>query len=259
MDKDFKMDNAERDRKLDEYVLPTPQMGEPWVGLPGAKELENWQHEDEVAYNQAQRQWEKARFFRLAFDFLKENSIPGDYFEFGCHRARTFRMALTEARRRNLMDMTFWAFDSFAGLPDVAGETNIRSWTPGSLKTDEQVFLKLISEHGLFMDQVKTVAGFYDQSLTPDLSAQMKRDGVKAKMVTVDCDFYESAVPVFRFFDQFLQEGSVLYIDDYFAGYGGSPNKGVARAFAEYQQTSTYKFVEHLSIGWWGKSYIAYL
>jgi hypothetical protein len=33
----------------------------------------------------------------------------------------------------------------------------------------------------------------------------------------------------------------------------------VARAFLEYQKTTRWQFVRHLDIGWWGRSYIAYL
>ena len=57
-------------------------------------------------------------------------------------------------------------------------------------------------------------------------------------MATIDCDLYESAVSVFQFLDPLLQEGSVLYIDDLFAGYRGSPEKGVTKAFLEWQSRS---------------------
>jgi hypothetical protein len=50
----------------------------------------------------------------------------------------------------------------------------------------------------------------------------------------------------------------MLYLDDLFAGYKGSPRKGVARAFKEFRRQSEWKFVRHLDVGWWGRSYIAY-
>ena len=59
------------------------------------------------------RQAQKLAFFVNAFDCLYGNRVEGDYFEFGCHRGRTFRMALTEARRRHFDGMRFVAFDSF--------------------------------------------------------------------------------------------------------------------------------------------------
>ena len=82
--------------------------------------------------------------------------------------------------------------------------------------------------------------------------------GTKAALITVDCDLYESAVPVFKFVDDLIQEGSIIYMDDLFAGFKGSPMKGIARAFLEYQQKTKWRFIRHLDIGWWGRSYLAY-
>ena len=44
------------------------------------------------------------------------------------------------------------------------------------------------------------------------------------------------------------QEGSVLYLDDRFAGYKGSPVRGVARVFTEFRRRSRFRFVKHLEI-----------
>ena len=74
----------------------------------------------------------------------------------------------------------------------------------------------------------------------------------------IHCDLYESAVPVLKFLEPLLQEGSVLYLDDYFVGYRGSPRQGVARAFHEMERVSRFAFAPHLQVGWWGRSFIAY-
>ena len=230
---------------------------EPWVEIADGAALANWSAEDEIRYNQQVRQGEKLKFFRQVFDFLKENEIAGDYHEFGCHRARTFRMALTEARRKNLDDMAFWAFDSFAGLPAPETETSVGKWTQGALATSEQEFLRLIGEHGIYTDKVRTVKGLYGDSLTPALKQQFASHGRKIALANIDCDLYESAVPVFDFIEPLLQAGSVLYIDDLFVGNRGNPGRGLAKAFVEYRQRSRWRFVRHLDIGWWGRSYIA--
>ena len=80
----------------------TGTLNEPWVELADGIQLAGWQHEDEISYNQVNRQREKQQFFVRTYDFLNDNRIRGNYLEFGCHRARTFRMALTEARRHNM-------------------------------------------------------------------------------------------------------------------------------------------------------------
>ena len=63
-----------------------------------------------------------------------------------------------------------------------------------------------------------------------------------ASLINIDCDFYKSAVPVFKFIEDFLQEGTILYLDDYWVGYKGNPNKGVSGAFKEFAKETNFKF-----------------
>ena len=166
-------------------------------------------------------------------------------------------MALTEARRKNLHGMKFWAFDSFAGLPEPVTETSVRKWTQGALATSEEEFLRHVSEHGIYTSQVRTVKGLYSDSLTADLQRRFVDAESRIALATIDCDLYESAIPVFDFIEPLLQPGSVLYIDDLFVGNRGDPARGLARAFVEFRRRSRWRFVRHLDIGWWGRSYIA--
>jgi len=243
--------------------LALPEMGrkigEPWVDLPDGKALANWGRDEEIAYNQTNRQTEKALFYRRTFDFLKDNRVVGDYHEYGCHRCRTFRMALTEARLHNLDAMKFFAFDSFEGLPEPTSQTSVEIWKRGALTTSVDAFMGMVRAHGIYADRVSTIKGFYDTSLTDKLRQKFLDGENKIALVNVDCDLYESAVPVFKFIDPLLQEGAVIYIDDLFAGYKGSPSKGVAKAFLEYQQKTRWRFQRHLDISWWGRSYIVFL
>ena len=235
-----------------------PIAREPWVKLADGEALKAWAKDDEIAFNQNNRQTEKHRFFINTFDFLTDNRVRGDYHEYGCHRCRTFRMALTEARRHNVETMKFFAFDSFEGLPDSSGHS-VEIWTRGALTTTVDQFMTMVREHGIYVDRVTPIKGFYSDSLTPALRQKFLDTENKIALATIDCDLYESAVPVFDFIEPLLQEGSVLYIDDLFAGYKGSPAKGVARAFREFRARSRLRFVRHLDIGWWGRSYIAYI
>lgn len=251
-------DDVDR-RGLDPAVGFEAIGAEPWVKLATGEELARWGRDEEIAYNQSSRQAEKALFYRRTFDFLTDNRVRGDYHEYGCHRCRTFRMALTEARRHNLADIKFFAFDSFEGLPQPVSHTSVEIWKRGALATSEADFLSLVREHGLFIDSVRTVKGFYSETLTPSLRDRFLEGEHKIALVTIDCDLYESAVPVFDFIGPLLQAGSVVYIDDLFVGYKGTPTEGVARAFLEFQRKSRWRFVRHLDVGWWGRSYVTYL
>jgi len=248
----------DKDKKGADLVNILPLKEEPWIYLANGHDLSGWDKDREIAYNQPNRQMRKYAMFVETLDFLTENRVLGDYHEFGCHRCRTFRMALTEACRHALDNMKFWAFDSFEGLPETSGDTSIETWTQGALATSEESFNSMVEKHGIYVDRVTSVKGFYDQSLTPKLQKEFIQNENKISMVTVDCDFYESAVPVFNFIEPLLQEGSVIYIDDLFCGYKGSPAKGVARAFLEFQKQTKWKFIRHLDVGWWGRTYICY-
>ena len=232
---------------------------EPYVKLENAKELEGWNKECEVAYNQQRRHKIKLDFYRDAFDFIYTHKLKGDYLEFGSHMARTFRMALTEARKKNFADMNFWAFDSFEGLPDI--QTNLAHnpvYGAGGLSTSKERFFQIANEHGLFLDKIRAVEGFYETSLTNELKKEMLDAGTKISFVTLDCSFYDSFVCAFNFIEDLLQEGSMIYIDDYRVTFNGSPMKGAPKAFREFAAKSKVKYEPFLDVGWFGKSFIAY-
>jgi len=232
------------------------ERNEPYVKLLCEDDFRSLSKEDFIVINQNNRQSNKHSFYRLAFDFIKDSGIVGDYLEFGVHKARTFRMALSEARLQELNQMNFWAFDSFEGLPKSDSHNHVK-WGPGALATSEQEFMAIIHSFGIFTERVKCVRGFYDETLTEMFSINFLNTNNKASMVTVDCDLYESAVPVFKFIEYIIQPGTVVYIDDYFVGHKGDINRGVSKAFNEFKEYSRYEFTEFLSVGWWGKSFIA--
>ena len=234
---------------------------EPWfnerlISITGNDE---WTKQDEIISNQIKRQEAKHYFFYQAFEFITENSIEGDYHEFGCHRCRTFRMAMLEASKHFLeKKINFYAYDSFQGLPKVEQDHEFGSrWDEGSLSTSSEKFKSLIIESGFRLDNVKLIEGFYDESL-PKIKHEKLYSGRKASFINIDCDLYESAVPVFSHINKLVQEGTILYIDDYFAGYKGNPLKGVSKALKEWQETSNWEIERYRDVGFTGRSYIIY-
>jgi len=228
---------------------------EPYVDLLSGVDYEKLSDHDLVALNQNNRQSLKAGFYHLAFDFIKENSIYGNYLEFGVHRARTFRMALSSARMQSLNDMKFFAYDSFEGLPKSETHQN-DLWRQGALCTSEEEFLKIVNDFGVYVDRVFTVKGFYDRVLNEEYVQSYLNAENKAALVTVDCDLYESAVSVLKFVEHIIQPGTIIYFDDFFVGHKGDTGEGVAKAFSEFKERSRYSFREYLNVGWWGLSFI---
>ncbi len=224
-----------------------------------------------IENNQRFRQSERFRFFRCAMDYIVENYLPGSYFEFGVHRARTFTMVmglddfyasnmgetaggLTPKPGGGFMDKYF-AFDSFEGWPQISDVTSHPHYSPGGAKTDSDEFIELLTAYGQSTERVELIEGFYDRSLTESLANKYVQEKVKASLITVDCNLYESYKSVFAWVDQFMQPGTVLYLDDYNT-FRAQPNQGPKRAWNEYKEISDWKFEPFLPVGHWGFSFI---
>lgn len=155
--------------------------------------------------------------------------IDGYYMEFGSHEANTMRMAWRAFG--SLFDWDFIAFDSFQGLPDIAPIDRQKIWGKGRLETAEEEFLRLCRKAGMTSDRLRTVKGFYDDSLTPELQQQLLPK--KAAVVYVDCDLYKSTIPVLKFVKPFLQPGTIIVFDDWNC-FLGDPERGERRAWREF-------------------------
>ena len=166
-----------------------------------------------------------ARFFHI------NRPMTGYYFEFGSHEANTMRMAYDNFRY--LFDFTYVSFDSFEGLPDIEDIDKQLIWKKGALKTEEESFKSILRRHGMPMDKVLTVKGFYDQSLTPELKLHLLPK--KAAVIYVDCDLYLSTIPVLDFIVEFLQVGTIIVFDDWNC-FHGRPDKGERLAFFEFRK-----------------------
>ena len=220
-------------------------------------DFDNWDKEAEISYNNNEvRQKEKYRFFQLAYDYLSANGVEGDYYEFGCHRVRTFRMSLSEARKKNLTKTNFYAFDSFEGLPDVGDVDKFAGWERGMLKTSDEAFEEIIKAHGVYPDRVHKIKGFYKDSLTPVLQDELMQKGSRIAIAYVDCDLYESAVCVLDFIEPLLQEGAIICFDDWNV-FKADPRRGEKKAFSEFRARSKWHFEDFITVGWFGKSFIA--
>jgi macrocin-O-methyltransferase TylF-like protien len=53
---------------------------------------------------------------------VAESKIKGDLLEFGVYRGTSFISAFKQAQEHRLTHMRFFAYDSFAGLPNDEGQ-----------------------------------------------------------------------------------------------------------------------------------------
>ena len=170
-------------------------------------------------------------FMSISIFCFHNQPIDGYYFEFGCHKARTMRLAWDTFH--SLYNWTYVAFDSFEGLPEMDAADSMPIWKKGDLKTSETDFVNLVTQHGMPRERLKTIKGFYNESLTPALRDELLPQ--KAAVVYIDCDLYSSTACALNFSKDFFQTGTVLVFDDWFCFYG-DPAKGERRAFAEFRE-----------------------
>lgn len=128
--------------------------------------------------------WREQLFVSLARFMHINRPYSGYYMEFGCHSGTTMRLAWKHFRW--LIDLQYVAFDSFEGLPQIGALDRMAIWSPGRLKTAEQDFIDIVTASGLPKERLRTVKGYYEKSLTPELAESLLPK--TAAVIYVDCD-----------------------------------------------------------------------
>lgn len=192
-----------------------------------------------------QRDWVMNEYSRhtqemMRFTFLSiarfahiNRPLDGYYMEFGSHEGRTMRLAWRHFH--HLFDWDYVAFDSFEGLPEIEEIDRLPIWQRGKLATSEEEFVRIVTGAGMPRTRLRTVKGFFDQSLTAQLADKLLPR--KAAVIYVDCDLYKSTVPVLRFIRPFLQRGTVVVFDDWNC-FHGDPDRGERLAWREFLQAN---------------------
>ena len=190
-----------------------------------------------------------------AFKFARASKVPGDYLEFGVYNGVTFSLAYHNAVLRSFTGR-FIAFDSFQGLPVYSKDYELPSnvFFGGLFGTTVSTFWKYINSKGVDLDRVSVVSGWFNDTLTGKQKDSM---GLKqAAVILIDCDLYESTVPILEFITDILVPGSIIMFDDWYL-YEGNPKYGVQAAFNEWaHQHPEIQFIEYHKFGWHGKSFI---
>ena len=196
----------------------------------------------------------KDKMLDKAMHAIKNWGIAGDYLEFGVYRGKSFSFAMKQAKRWGL-DLHFYAFDSFEGLPPVDEQLN----KPGTFHQheyacSEEDFRLILSQGGLDLNRVTTVPGFYDKSLNDTTKKRLPLR--EAAVVWIDCDIYESTAAVLDFVSDYLKTGTVVVFDDWFA-FGGDQNLGEIRAANEWLEKNPHiKLTPYYNFGTTGTSFV---
>jgi hypothetical protein len=184
---------------------------------------------------------DKSAFFPLSnggcaaidqsFKRLKDAGIGGDYYEFGLFRGYTLWHAQQSADRIGLRSMRFFGFDSFDGLPEVEGsDRRAGIFVSGDYRCTREDVEQNLTGHGFDWARCVLVEGYFDQSLNDSVKREHRMG--PAALVMIDCDLYQSTVPVLDFLADLLQDGSILLFDDWTCF--SNEDQGEPRAFREF-------------------------
>jgi len=178
------------------------------------------------------RQAEIERLYLSSVRYLHTNSIRANayYFEFGCWSCNTLGFAWKHFRHH--FDFDFVVFDSFEGLPKISAIDETPIFAERDMCMSLEAFHAKVGSLGIDRNKLRVVKGYYKDSLTPKLQQSLL--GKSIAVALIDCDLYESTVPVLEFIRPFLQQGSILIFDDW-SCYYGSDEKGERKAFLEFK------------------------
>ena len=198
---------------------------------------------------------------RRAMEFVAHNNISGDYLEFGVWKGRSLIRAFNIWKRLfnkngQLKDTRFYVFDSFEGLPEIKTTEDLSTgeFARGQYLCTEENFKANIKAGGVDLERVGIVKGWYDQVLNNETKNKLPIKS--AAVVFIDCDLYESTVPVLNFITDYIVDGTILIFDDWFC-FKGSAGKGEQKAFYEWlAKNPNIKAVEYHKFNWRGNSFI---
>jgi hypothetical protein len=194
--------------------------------------------------------YESGNMINMAFGYCANNKIDGDYAEFGVFKGHTTIEAWKASQRHGLSAMNFWLFDSFEGLPEVRGEDKDGPFETGEFKFDRQSYERTLEANNVDLTRVHIVPGYFDASLP-----KVKPDR-KLSVVWIDCDLYESTVPVLEWLTGKLADGAVICFDDWFT-FSGRPDKGEQRATSEWLASNpSISLMPYRDFHWAGKSFL---
>lgn len=172
----------------------------------------------------------------------------GHYYEFGVYNLSSitkfnFIRKLKGRRHADIAKMHIFAFDSFEGMPpSTAGDVADPAWRQGDLRCTLDEVKKLAARYKV--KDITFIKGYYENSLTPELSAQLA--ATPPSLVHVDCDLYSSTITVLRWLDKLALPGAIFFFDDIWRYYG-HPDAGELKAIREYNDDPAMRgmLIEH--------------
>lgn len=148
--------------------------------------------------------------------YLQRSNLSGGYAEFGTWFGCSFFNNLLSYGDQ--LKGGRYAFDSFGGLPRTSeGEAEFTNgdWVQGRYWCNKASFLGNAKLCGVDQTRIDIVEGFYNDTLDGKSISDYGISQKSLSFVCIDCDVYESTLSVLRFVEPALDDGAVIYFDDW--------------------------------------------
>ena len=194
--------------------------------------------------------YENGNMINMAFGYCFNNKISGDYAEFGVFKGHTTIEAWKASQRHGLRETKFWLFDSFQGLPEVSGEDADGPFVTAEFSFGRREYEQNLKKFDVDLNRTEIVEGYFDATLA---RTETER---KFAVVWIDCDLYESTVPVLDWLTDKLVDGAVICFDDWFT-FSGRPDKGEQLATSKWLARNPHiSLMPYRDFHWAGKSFL---
>ena len=145
----------------------------------------------------------------------------GDYFEFGSAGFNSFRSFLSAFDMNGLAsafpDTRFFAFDAFGDLESGSGVPADQAGYFEVYRGAEIYDIGVLQRHGLFLDRIELVKGYFKDTLDEAFKERLRREGRRVGFAFVDVNIAPSYKTVLEFLPEFmLGRRSFIYMDEYF-------------------------------------------
>lgn len=164
----------------------------------------------------------------LIWSMIKHDNIQGNYVEFGIFKGKSLYHSWKCAKKLNLINITFYGLDSFEGFP----VENHGFYIKENFKNSYEKVTKRFSK----FKEIKIIKGFFSDSLKKEVLTEVK----KINFAFIDCDIYESSVPIFKYLEGKIAHGGFIMIDDFTSV--DKNNNSIYKAWSENQILSD-KFI----------------
>jgi O-methyltransferase len=198
----------------------------------------------------------KETMLHTCLEYVDSAAVKGDYVEFGTWQGRSIIAAYHLSRLfPSLSEMSFYGFDSFEGIPSLTiNKSEGREFPPGSFRAGLEEVRRNLTNAKVDMKRMRLVPGLYADTLNQKTSERLPLK--VASVVNVDCDVYESTVPVLDFIEPYLVDGTIIIFDDWYC-FKNRAELGQQKAFREWQERNrNLKVTPYKEFGWDGKSFI---